>query len=85
MAQSAIINESYNELIKILKYFRHFGSPTIIGGWAVYITVNKNFLYCLHDSDAESLRSSSRILPESVKSVSRLSISFQNSSILPLL
>jgi len=36
MAQSAIINESYKELIKILKYFRHFGSPTIIGGWAVY-------------------------------------------------
>ncbi len=36
MAQPALINESYKELIKILKYFRHFGSPTIIGGWAVY-------------------------------------------------
>lgn len=33
---SALINESYKELIKLLKYFRHFGSPTIIGGWAVY-------------------------------------------------
>lgn len=36
MAQSALINESYRELINLLKYFRHFGSPTVIGGWAVY-------------------------------------------------
>lgn len=36
MVQSDLINESYRELINLLKYFRHFGSPTVIGGWAVY-------------------------------------------------
>ncbi len=36
MGQLDLINESYKELIKLLKYFRHFGSPTVIGGWAVY-------------------------------------------------
>jgi hypothetical protein len=36
VAQSDLINESYKELINLLKYFRHFGSPTVIGGWAVY-------------------------------------------------
>lgn len=36
MVQEILINESYRELINLLKYFRHFGSPTVIGGWAVY-------------------------------------------------
>jgi len=28
--------ESYKELLKFLRYYRNFGTPIIIGGWAVY-------------------------------------------------
>ncbi|MHA1363067.1 MAG: hypothetical protein ACTSP1_11160 [Candidatus Freyarchaeota archaeon] len=32
-----LIEESYSELVSLLKWFSHFGPiPTIIGGWAVY-------------------------------------------------
>jgi hypothetical protein len=31
-----LAKESYKELLSFLRYFRHFGTPTIIGGWAVY-------------------------------------------------
>jgi hypothetical protein len=28
--------ESYKELLRFLRYYRNFGTPIIIGGWAVY-------------------------------------------------
>ena len=32
-----LVEESYSELVSLLKWFSHFGPiPTIIGGWAVY-------------------------------------------------
>jgi len=33
---SPIAEESFNELLVFLRFFRHFGTPIIIGGWAVY-------------------------------------------------
>ena len=33
---SASVRASYRELISFLRYFRHFGAPVILGGWAVY-------------------------------------------------
>ncbi|MDG6998272.1 MAG: hypothetical protein JRN15_04065 [Nitrososphaerota archaeon] len=35
--QSPLIRGSYKELLSFLRYYRHFGAPTIIGGWAVYL------------------------------------------------
>lgn len=32
----ASVRASYQELISFLRYFRHFGAPAILGGWAVY-------------------------------------------------
>jgi hypothetical protein len=32
----ASVRTSYRELISFISYFRHFGAPVIIGGWAVY-------------------------------------------------
>ncbi|MHB2037195.1 MAG: hypothetical protein ACYCPW_10715 [Nitrososphaerales archaeon] len=34
--QSPLVRGSYEELLRFLRYYRHFGTPTIIGGWAVY-------------------------------------------------
>lgn len=33
---SALVRASYKELVSFLRHFRHFGTPVIIGGWAVY-------------------------------------------------
>ena len=33
---SELVTASYTELISFLRHFRHFGTPIIIGGWAVY-------------------------------------------------
>lgn len=30
------VRASYHELVGFLRYFRHFGTPVIVGGWAVY-------------------------------------------------
>jgi len=30
------VRESYNELVSFLRYFRHHGTPVVVGGWAVY-------------------------------------------------
>jgi hypothetical protein len=30
------VKASYRELVSFLRYFRHFGTPVVIGGWAVY-------------------------------------------------
>ena len=35
-SQSPLVKGSYEELLRFLQYYRHFGTPTIIGGWAVY-------------------------------------------------
>lgn len=32
----ASVRASYRELISFVRYFRHFGAPVIVGGWAVY-------------------------------------------------
>lgn len=32
----APVKASYQELISFVRYFRHFGTPVIVGGWAVY-------------------------------------------------
>jgi len=32
----ASIRASYQELITFVRHFRHFGTPVIVGGWAVY-------------------------------------------------
>jgi hypothetical protein len=32
----APVRASYRELISFIRYFRHFGAPVIVGGWAVY-------------------------------------------------
>jgi len=32
----ASISASYQELITFVRHFRHFGTPVIVGGWAVY-------------------------------------------------
>jgi hypothetical protein len=34
--QPPLVRASYEELLSFLRYFRHFGTPIIIGGWAVY-------------------------------------------------
>ncbi len=34
---SPLVKASYQELVTFLRYFRHFGTPVIIGGWAVYL------------------------------------------------
>lgn len=34
--QLPLVKSSYEELLSFLRYYRHFGTPTIIGGWAVY-------------------------------------------------
>ncbi|MHB8568304.1 MAG: hypothetical protein ACYC7D_07445 [Nitrososphaerales archaeon] len=34
--QSPLVRGSYEELLRFVRYYRHFGTPTIIGGWAVY-------------------------------------------------
>lgn len=34
--RSPLVRRSYEELLNFLRYFRHFGTPTVIGGWAVY-------------------------------------------------
>ncbi|MCL4436358.1 MAG: hypothetical protein M1503_03215 [Thaumarchaeota archaeon] len=33
---SEMVAASYAELVSFLRYYRHFGTPIIIGGWAVY-------------------------------------------------
>ncbi|MCL4435700.1 MAG: hypothetical protein M1503_00670 [Thaumarchaeota archaeon] len=33
---SELVVASYVELVSFLRYYRHFGTPVIIGGWAVY-------------------------------------------------
>lgn len=30
------VRASYRELVDFLRYFRHFGTPVVVGGWAVY-------------------------------------------------
>lgn len=32
----APVRTSYRELVSFVRYFRHFGAPVIVGGWAVY-------------------------------------------------
>jgi hypothetical protein len=32
----ALVEASYKELVNFVRYFRHFGTPVIIGGWAVF-------------------------------------------------
>ena len=32
----ASVRASYRELVSFVRYFRHFGAPVIVGGWAVY-------------------------------------------------
>ncbi len=32
----ALVKAAYQELLSFARYFRHFGTPVIIGGWAVY-------------------------------------------------
>jgi hypothetical protein len=32
----ALMRASYQELVNFVRYFSHFGTPVIIGGWAVY-------------------------------------------------
>jgi hypothetical protein len=32
----ALVEASYKELVSFVRYFRHFGTPVIIGGWAVF-------------------------------------------------
>jgi len=31
-----MVRASYKELVSFVRYFRHFGTPVIIGGWAVF-------------------------------------------------
>ncbi len=35
-AKPPMVKASYQELVSFVHYFRHFGTPIIIGGWAVY-------------------------------------------------
>lgn len=34
--ENPLIGESYLELVRLCEFYRYFGVPTIIGGWAVY-------------------------------------------------
>jgi hypothetical protein len=31
-----LVQTSYRELVSFVRHFRHFGTPVIIGGWAVH-------------------------------------------------
>lgn len=34
--KDSVVKASYHELIRFLRFYRHHGTPVIIGGWAVY-------------------------------------------------